>query len=120
MAKRAVSVGDGGTIRVLAPGLEIVRRMKHEPMDLSKYSEKQRKKLTDKIRGSKFNSWWTTERVADFIAGQAQANGWSATTGPFRLVINLRAMVGVAEGVQVASIRIDSDGRYLHAYPVGE
>lgn len=59
------------------------------------------------------------ESLLDLIARRVQAAGWRAgSSAGFRLDARLRQPVGYVAGRLVHTIRIVSDGRYVHAYPV--
>ncbi|HLX62688.1 MAG TPA: hypothetical protein VKX17_15525 [Planctomycetota bacterium] len=109
---------DGDTLRKLPSGLEIVRRKKHEPIDFLSLDAADRKKLTGKIFGSKFASTWDLDRVTNFIAQHVASNGWDSGTGPASMDVLVSEIAGYANGKIVHAIRIVSDGRYVHAYPV--
>jgi len=107
-------------IRILASGLEIIRRRKHEYKDLSAFPPDDQARLTNKQNGSKFLASWNAERIADFIEEQVTALGWNRQTGRVTAIVKVDAVVGTADGKPVGAIKITSNGRYLHAYPVKE
>jgi len=108
---------DGATVRRLSSGLEIVRRRKHEPVDLEGLGRKDTAKLTGKRLGSKFSGEWGMARLTDWIAREVDSRGW--TTGePRQADVLLDDPVGIVSGELVSTIRIMSDGRYVHAFPV--
>lgn len=114
-------VPDGGVLRRLPSGIEVLRRQKHEPIDLSGLSRERLASATDKRSGSKFSADWTIERVTDFVADHVASAGWgfppAATTH-----VDLRQPepVGYSDGIEVHTIRIVRAGRYVHAFPVGD
>ncbi len=73
---------------------------------------------TGKIYGSKFSAAWTPERLTEWIAETIQARGWAADGVGRILTIRLHDTAGVVSGKVVQTIRIHSDGRYVHAWPV--
>ena len=109
---------DGETIRELPSGLEIVRRRKHEAIKLAGLSAESLRRLTNKTFGSKFIASWNVERVVAFVAERVLAEGWSSETGQISLVVEMNETVGYVNGRTVTAIKIVSDGRYIHAYPV--
>lgn len=111
---------DGETIRVLPSGLEIVRRRKHEPIDLASLPVEDLTRLTGKAFGSKFAASWNVERVVELIVERVATEGWSTETGRATAVVHMKETVGHSNGKAVTAIRIVSDGRYVHAYPVEE
>jgi hypothetical protein len=113
-------VSDGGVLLVAASGLEIVRRQKHEWFaGLSKLPPDRLAKMTNRVWGSKFLESWQSQKVAEWIAGQITAAGWTKERqAPHRLDIIMPDVIGLADGRPVHTIRIVSDGRYVHAYPI--
>ncbi len=110
-------ISDGGTLRRLPSGLEIVRRRKHEPIDLDGLPRSERVRLTGKRFGSKFVGAWSLGRLTDWIAQEVEAQGWSAGL-PQQVDVHFNEAVGVVGGEFTSTIRIMSDGRYVHAFPV--
>jgi hypothetical protein len=110
-------VRDGETLRRLSSGLEIVRRRKHEPIDFEGLTRNERLRLTDKRFGSKFLPDWGIVRLTDWIADEIDTRKWTART-PLSVDVGLDRPVGIASGEETSTIRIMSDGRYVHAFPV--
>lgn len=109
---------DGGTLRRLPNGLEIVRRQKHEPIMLGAGSSDIASR-TDKKSGSKFVSQWGLDRVTNFLEKQLLAPGCPLKPLlPGAMTIRAGEPIGIVGGDSVQSVRIVSDGRYVHAYPV--
>jgi len=108
---------DGETIRLLPSGLEIVRRKKHEPIDQSGLSREEWARQTDKRNGSKFSEAWNLERLVDFIAVRVTGLGWRKGIAQ-EVTIPTHENVGWVKAKPVRAIKIVSDGRYVHAYPV--
>jgi hypothetical protein len=110
-------IPDGGTLRRLASGLEIVRRRKHEPIDLDSIAQRERERLTDKRFGSKFLADWNLVQLTDWITEEVESRGWAM--GASQLAdVHFDDPVGVVSGEPGLTIRIISDGRYVHAFPV--
>ena len=111
---------DGHRLRVLPGGLTIVRYVKHEwTPSLDEALPRRLVRATDKINGSKFLPAWTLDRVVDWMADQIQRAGWTLQPGArYKMDVRLMEPVGLAAGRLVHTIRIVSDGRYAHAYPV--
>lgn len=107
-------VPDGGELARLANGLVIVRRKKHEPIDFDHAGDLAR--LTDKRNGSKFLPEWTLQGYVEWLSAAAE----SMAHTPQTLTISFGREVGYSNGKKVDKIRIVSDGRYVHAYPVGD
>ena len=107
-------VPDGRMLRRLDNGLEIVRRRKHEPV-----GEEVALSQSDKRAGSKFLPAWTLERVVDWIEQQLRQPKCPVQPGaPASHQVRLGELVGFCRGIKVHTIRIVSDGAYVHAYPV--
>ncbi|HSI35288.1 MAG: hypothetical protein ACAI43_21235 [Phycisphaerae bacterium] len=113
-------VPDGGTLRVLASGLEIVRRKKHEWSNhLTRLTPEELKRKTNKVWGSKFLAFWTLEALVDRIEREVTTARWSdSAQEPSPLDIVDVHEIGLASGESVHTIRIVCDGRYIHAYPI--
>jgi hypothetical protein len=113
-------VPDGHPLLVLPGGLTIVRYIKHEwNPNLEKLSASALAGRTDKIYGSKFLPVWGLERLVAWMADQIYREGWIIQPGArYKLDVRLDEYVGLAKGVKVHTIRIVSDGRYAHAYPI--
>jgi hypothetical protein len=121
MAKDDLSrVPDGGVLRTLPTGLEIIRRKKHEWSDsLRKLSPKKLKQRTGKVWGSKFLDFWTLESLVDRIESEVTEAHWTmASQDPNPLDVVDVHEIGLANGIRVRTIRIVCDGRYVHAYPI--
>jgi hypothetical protein len=111
----------GTTLRQLDGGLEIIRYRKHEPIHFDQLMPEELVWKTGKRWGSKFLANWTLDRYVTWIAAQVQQLGWPAEAGVHRSIdIRERAAVGYSRGKLVYNIRLVADGRYVHAYPVGE
>jgi hypothetical protein len=111
------NVEDGGTLKTLDNGLVIVRRKKHEPLDMGQMSRTEIIRRTSKISGSKFNSRWTLENYVNWVAAQTLRLGWSVTPGDSNEAVRLSECVGVSNGQNAYTIRLRRNGRYVHAYP---
>ncbi len=112
-------VRDGQALAVLSAGLAIVRRRKHEPIDFEAAGKKGAlRRLTGKLYGSKFSAEWTLDRYVKWITEQVSALGWSLQTGPIHHDVVEAQIMGYCQGQPVHTIRIVSDGRHLHAYPI--
>jgi hypothetical protein len=113
-------VPDGGSLRVLPSGLVIIRRKKHEWINgLECLAPERLKTKTGKVFGSKFYPSWTLERLVAWIADEIQRAGWQRQNAAFfPLTLRFELAVGLADGIEVRTIRIVGDGHYVHAYPV--
>ncbi|MDB5323799.1 MAG: hypothetical protein JWN40_5430 [Phycisphaerales bacterium] len=113
-------VADGGVLRALENGLQIIRRKKHEWSEpLSKLNPKKLKERTGKVWGSKFLAFWTLESLVDRIESEVILAGWtSKAQSPNPLDVVDTREIGLAKGHKVHTIRIVCDGRHIHAYPI--
>jgi hypothetical protein len=76
------TTADGGTLKTLASGLQIIRRQKHEWLPaLQSSTPEELRRQTDKIRGSKFVATWTFTRFFEWIETEVDALSWNAATG---------------------------------------
>jgi hypothetical protein len=116
------SVPDGGTLRVLDNGLEIVRRQKLEwRASLEKLPPDKLARRTGKVWGSKFYPEWTLPILIDWIVSVIVEEQWRLQPGePREADRRLDRPVGLAGGGATHRIRVVSDGRYVHAYPIEE
>jgi hypothetical protein len=110
-------ISDGGTLKTVEGGLQIIRRKKHEPINLEGLSREQRIRRTSKIYGSKFASAWNLVKYVEHIELRVKELKWTAATGAASDRLHLAEPVGISNGVQVHTIRMISDGRFVHAYP---
>ncbi|HEX4125312.1 MAG TPA: hypothetical protein VHY37_11345 [Tepidisphaeraceae bacterium] len=75
-------ISDGGTLRTLDGGLEIIRREKHEwKPSLDRMAPQKLAKRTGKIWGSKFYSAWTLPVLVNWIESVVAAEGWQLHPG---------------------------------------
>lgn len=111
------AVPDGESLRTLANGLAIVRRMKHEPVDMTGLSRQEIVDRSSKRSGSKFSSDWNLARYMEWIETQIEELEWTAESGPVTATVVFEEIVGISGGKNVRTIRLRSDGRYVHAYP---
>jgi hypothetical protein len=104
----------------LPNGLAIVRWWRHEPIkNITDLPRNELTRLTSKKRGSKFNESWGLERVVEFVAAKVPELAWRMYEDNAETIV-MNETVGWANGKEVHAIRIVSDGRYVHAYPVEE
>lgn len=109
---------DGSTLRTTDAGLEIVRRKKHEPIDLQGFGKKELKDQTDRKNGSKFLANWTLEVLVNWIDDELEVLKWSEKDQDCCFDDKLTEVVGISNGKEVHTIRIVKSGRWVHAYPV--
>ena len=110
---------DGAPICELPSGLVIVRYRKHDPLPEGMTLNRARpfRRRGDDV--STFLPTWPLERVVRFIEQHVGELSWELEPGVNRRVeIPMNEPVGLVAGSNVHTIRISSDGRYLHAYPV--
>jgi len=113
-------IPDGGVLRTLPSGLQIVRRRKHEWFPaLATFDPMRLKDRTGKKWGSKFLPAWTLIVLTDWIAMRVTETNWTTDIQePEPLDTSFGEPIGLANGVGVHTIRIVCDGRYIHAYPI--
>ncbi len=116
------AIADGGTLRVLDCGLEIVRREKHEwRAELEKLSRGTLAVRTGKIWGSKFYPHWPRTILVTWIARVVKEEAWELKPGTSMQAERvLDKPAGLVAGDITHRIRVVCDGRYIHAYPVSE
>ena len=115
-------VPDGEPIRQLPGGLEIVRREKHDWKDgLDQLPPDRLAKFTGKVWGSKFYPGWSYPALVKWIEAVVTEAGWTLQPGdPVQGDWDLPNPVGIVSGRLTRRIRVVSDGRYVHAYPISE
>ena len=111
-------VRDGAQLKALANGLIVVRRKKHEAIDLSGLAAMELVKRSSKVSGSKFAADWNLKRCVDWIEKQTVELGWTSESGAKTEDVSFEEAVGISRGKKVYTIRLVSDGRHVHAYPV--
>lgn len=113
-------VPDGEALRVLGNGLTILRRRKHEySPQLDDASPERVRELTGKVWGSKFTRDWPLDSLVSWIEERIGQAGWELQPGHRQTMeVRLDGVVGLVAGDPVHTIRIVSDGSYVHAYPV--
>jgi hypothetical protein len=115
--KDLYAVPDGQTLVKLATGIEVVRRRKHEPIQIDGLDEKQLESLTGKKSGSKFLPGTTLEQIVEYTEEILSEN--SAALGTSGAYTKMYAdYVGIVDGERVKTIKVLFDGRYAHAFPV--
>jgi hypothetical protein len=113
-------IPNGGALRVLPGGLTILRYEKHEWRDeLDGLSAVKLRVRTGKVWGSKFLGAGPLHRLVEWMARHVEERGWTLQPGThYRAVIRASEFVGLVEARKVHTIRIVSDGRFVHAYPI--
>ena len=112
-------VPKGGTLYTLDNGIRIVRRPKHEPIDVDGLDAARLKWKTDKNNGSKFLKGISLKRIVEMTEEVLREN---------RAVPEVRSAynkvyavpIGISEGKKVRAIRVDVGGGWAHGYPVNE
>ena len=119
MEENLSAIPDGGTLRRIEGDLEIIRRRKHEPIDLESLNPQQLIAKTGRIHGSKFTSAWGLEQLVNWTEQVVVEAGWRRQPGQKREMLHqFDKPVGVSEGEVVYTIKVvNPDGIYIHAYP---
>jgi hypothetical protein len=112
-------IADGGELKRLVSGLQIIRRRKHEWLaSLQTASPEELRLQTNKIRGSKFLAAWTLTRYVEWIEAEVAAIEWDFATAAAEHTVRFAETVGYSKGKPVTRIRIVLSSRCIHAYPV--
>lgn len=111
-------VSEGSHLKVLANGLIVIRRKKHEPIDLEGLPIEKIVARTSKVSGSKFASHRDLASYVNWIEARTLELGWTWQTGAAPVDTPFEEAVGISRGKKVYTIRLVKDGRYLHAYPM--
>lgn len=113
-------VRDGQTLHTLASGMEISRRVKHEPIrEMERLSPEELERKTNKENGSKFLPHITLRHIVEMTARVLDENG--AT--PQRDATYHKAFkkpIGISKGRDVRGLLVVCSGRYAHAFPIDE
>jgi hypothetical protein len=115
--ERYRGVRDGEALEVLANGLVLIRRKKHEPISLTGLTRQEIVEATSKRSGSKFLDDWTLTRYVQWLRRQIDLLDWTQDTGPTTTVVHFDVQIGISRGIYARKVRLRSDGRYVHAYP---
>ena len=111
------AVPDGRTLVILATGIEVVRRRKHEPISIDGLDQKQLESRTAKKNGSKFLPATTLEQMVSYTEEILTENkAVLNTSGTYTKTF--ADDVGIAGGIRVRTITVLFDGRYAHSFPV--
>jgi hypothetical protein len=111
------AVPDGRTLVILATGIEVVRRRKHEPINIDGLDQKQLESRTAKKNGSKFLPATTLEQIVSYTEEILTENkAVLNTSGTY--IKTFANDVGIAGGIRVRTITVLFDGRYAHSFPV--
>lgn len=117
-AARYRRVRDRDALEILENDLVIIRAKKHEPMDFSGLPPRKIADITGKEFGSKFHPQWTLVRYVDWIRAEVERLRWTRVSGRITNDFRFSGPIGTSRGEEVSTIRLVSDGHYVHAYPV--
>ena len=115
--KDLYAVPDGQTLIILATGIEVIRRRKHEPIRIDGLDQKQLASRTGKKSGSKFLPGTTLEHIVRYTEAILSENHATLNTSD-KYTKTFTDDVGIMNGVRVKTITVFFDGRYAHAFPV--
>jgi hypothetical protein len=120
--RRLRSVGDGRVLHTLPNGIHILRRKKHEPIDLAGWSQEKVVNRTGKVMGSKFLPGTTLQRIVALAAEIIQENGVQPGTPDGRYAKIYGEPVGISQGRKVRAVRVVTSchSTEAHAYPEDE
>ena len=114
-------VRDGRILHTLPNGIQIQRRMKHEPIRLEGLSKREIRRRTDKKHGSKFLPETTLRRIVEITREILEEN--EAVVGTNQCYDKVyEEAVGISNGRRVRGVRVrrSNQGRLAHAYPEDE
>jgi hypothetical protein len=115
--KDLYAVPDGQTLVTLATGIEIVRRRKHEPINIDGLDMEQLALHTGKKSGSKFLPGTTLAHIVRYteeVLAENRATLYSSGTYTKTFTDD----IGISGGIRVRTIQVLFDGHYAHAFPV--
>jgi len=112
-------VPDGGRLLRLPNGIVIVRRRKHEPVDLRGKSKTEIERLTGKVNGAKFLPQIDLEcivRMTREVLIEKDVHPGAAG----RYTKGYGRPIGISRGRHVKGLCVVVSGRYAHAFPIDE
>ena len=113
-------VPNAGVLHELSNGIQIIRRRKHEPIDLPR-REKELARQTNKCNGSKFLPETTLTRIVEMTSEVLLENRAEIGSNDcYNKVYD--EPIGISAGRRVKGLRVcrSNRGRYAHAYPQDE
>jgi hypothetical protein len=113
------SVPEGGVLFTLPNGISILRRTKHEPINLAGLSPAQVKLRTDKTNGSKFLRGTGLARIVEITREILEENGVQPGHANGRYAKMCYSPVGISNGRRVKAVRVVTacGSTQAHAYP---
>lgn len=105
----------------LPNGIQILRRRKHEPIDIGVLTDEELARLTNKANGSKFLPGTSLKRIVEITSEILAENGAEVGTSECYHKVFDEPM-GISNGKIVRAVRVrrSNAGRTAHAYPEGE
>ena len=115
------SVPDGGPLHVLPNGIQIIRRKKHEPIDLEGLDRDELARRTGKLEGSKFLPGTSLGRIVEMTCEILLENGAQVGSNEAYNRVH-RDTIGISRGRRVRGLRVrrSGNGKVAHAYPEDE
>lgn len=115
------AVPDSCVLYTLPSGIRIVRRKKHEPIDLANLSKKDLERLTDKKNGAKFLPGTTLAKIVEITAQVLQKNRAQVGTNTEYNTV-YEEPIGISRGKRVRRLRVvrSQRGRIAHGFPEEE
>jgi len=115
------TVPDGECLYSMPNGIEIVRRRKHEPIDLSRSSPEEVERRTGKIMGSKFLLGTTLKRIVEMTVDVLSENGAQIGDNTEYNTVYERT-IGISRGKPVRGFRVlrCCNGKLAHGFPEDE
>ena len=102
-------------------GIKILRRKKHEPIDMAQLTKGEQERQTDKRNGSKFLPETSLKRIVEMTCQVLIEKGAEVGANiPYNKVFD--HPIGYSNGCPVKGLRVSrsNKGRLAHAYPVDE
>jgi len=115
------SVRDGGVLHELPNGIQVVRRKKHEPIDMAQLTKGELARRTDKRNGSKFLPEISLKRIVEMTCQVLIEKGAEVGANiPYNRAFD--HPIGYSNGRPVKGLWVSrsNKGKLAHAYPVDE
>lgn len=115
------AVPDGCVLYTLPNGIRIVRRKKHEPIDLANLSKKDLERLTNNKNGAKFLQGTTLARIVEMATEVLQKNQAQVGKNTEYNTVYEKP-IGISRGRRVRGLRVvrSQEGRIAHGFPEEE
>jgi len=114
-------VPDAGVLDMLPNGIRIIRRKKHEPIEMGQLTRNERMRRTDKLEGSKFLPGTSLARIVRMTREVLLENDAKIGSNDGCGKVYDRP-IGISRGRPVRGLRVrrSNNGTLAHAYPEDE